>query len=186
MSGPPHWRVGPWPVDADLIAAAARRAAIERARHDGFCRLAFCGLGFEPSREWLRPKYGCRLTAPDFARLYRKRPRWGLKSPDRGATHSTTSPRRSSNPTTVSLSPVCIVVLSRPARFCWTKYLSRNIAMTLMFDNGSIRSETSIAMPVPVRVIGFGTAGCRCCRDRNRCIGDDRTPCHQSGRHAGH
>ena len=28
--------------------------------------------------------------------------------------------------------------------------------MTLMFDNGSIRSETSIAMPVPVRVIGFG------------------------------
>ena len=34
--GPPHWRVGPWPVDADLIAAAARRAAIERARHDGF------------------------------------------------------------------------------------------------------------------------------------------------------
>ena len=41
-----------------------------------FCRLAFCGLGFEPSREWLRPKYGCRLTAPDFARLYRKRPRW--------------------------------------------------------------------------------------------------------------
>ena len=34
--GPPHWRVGPWPEDAEAITAAARHAAIARARHDGF------------------------------------------------------------------------------------------------------------------------------------------------------
>ena len=34
--GPPVWRPGPWPVNTDAIASAARRAALARARHDGF------------------------------------------------------------------------------------------------------------------------------------------------------
>lgn len=33
---PPVWRVGPWPANADEIASAARRAALRRARFDGF------------------------------------------------------------------------------------------------------------------------------------------------------
>lgn len=36
LVGPPHWRVGPWPRNAQAIAAAAREAALRRARYDGF------------------------------------------------------------------------------------------------------------------------------------------------------
>lgn len=36
LVGPPHWREGPWPRDAEAITAAARLAALRRARCDGF------------------------------------------------------------------------------------------------------------------------------------------------------